>query len=190
MVSALSAADSLMPPRTAIAPVRRKNRDSVMLSSVLIVTVHAGLFQDRRVLFEQPDHLRLAAGAIDERQRHGNLLLRQHVRDAIALGRVLQHELEAELLADADRGQQVVGAVAVEVNRALAFQHLDERFESDVAIGLDRALSGPAILVPLRLVLLRLLERLALQRGDLHSRERRLLLGSCRSPSGSRRWPS
>ena len=38
-----SAAASVMPPRTAMAPVRRKNRDSVMQSSVLIATVTPAL---------------------------------------------------------------------------------------------------------------------------------------------------
>ena len=37
-VSALRAAASVIPPRTAIAPVRSRNRDSVIPSSVLIAT--------------------------------------------------------------------------------------------------------------------------------------------------------
>ena len=68
------------------------------------------------------------------------------------------------------RGHQVVGPVAVEVDRPLPLQHLDERLQGEVAV----RPSSPAS--RLRLVLAGLDELLALQRGDLHARERGLLL--------------
>lgn len=43
MVIAFSTAASLIPPRIAMAPVRSRNRDSVTLSSVLIVTLTPAL---------------------------------------------------------------------------------------------------------------------------------------------------
>ena len=65
---------------------------------------------------------------------------------------------------------QVVGAVAVEVNRAACLSSTSTSGSSEMSR--SDLLPG----VELRLVLLRLLERLALQCRDLHSRERRLLL--------------
>ena len=52
-VSAFSAAASVMPPRTAIAPVRSKNRDSVIEVVGVDRDRDAGLVEDRRVLFQQ-----------------------------------------------------------------------------------------------------------------------------------------
>ena len=68
----------------------------------------------------------------------GILRFDQFVGDAIALGGVLQDDLEVELLGDAQGGHQVVGAMAVEVDGALAFQHLDERFQGQVGVGRRR----------------------------------------------------
>jgi hypothetical protein len=82
---------------------------------------------------------------------------------------VLQQDLEVELLGDPHRRHQVVGPVAVEVDRPLLLQHLDERFETHVALDLLAD-------VLLRLVLAGLDELLPLQGGDLHPGERGLLL--------------
>ena len=82
-----------------MAPVRRKKRDSVMKSSVLMATLTPALCEDGGVFFEQAQHLRFAAGAVDQRQRHGQMpALGQLVGDAVAFGAVLQHQLEVELL--------------------------------------------------------------------------------------------
>src|SRR5438046_1310792 len=76
----------------------------------------------------------LAGGAVDERQRRRNLLLRQDVGHAVTFSGMLQYQFEAELLGDAHGGHEVVGAMAVEVHGTFTFEHLDERLESDVAI--------------------------------------------------------
>ncbi len=134
---------------------------------------HPGLFEHGPVLLQQPGHFRLPAGAVYQRQRHRDLVLHQLVDDAITFRPVLDDEFEVELLRQPDRGQQVVGPVAVEVDRAFALQHLDERVQRDVPVRRRRLrvfLARLAIGGPLALVLAGLDELLALEGGELHAR--------------------
>src|SRR4051812_3138749 len=97
---------------------------------------------------------------------------------------MLQDEFEAELLGQAHRGHDVVGAMAMEMNGALLLEHLDERVEIDVPSRRRRFLALGFRLVevaPLTLEGLRLREHLALQRGDFHARVWRLALVTVRA---------
>src|SRR5438094_680773 len=58
---------------------------------------HAGPDQGGGILLQEAGRLQLAAGAVDQGQRAGDLLLGQLDRDAVALGGVLQDQFEAEL---------------------------------------------------------------------------------------------
>ncbi len=93
---------------------------------------------------------------------------------------MLQNDLEAELLAEANRSHDVVGAMAMEVDGALFLQDLHERIEIDVALRRRRLFAGGLRFVeavPLAFVRLSFRQHLALQGGDLHARVRGLSLG-------------
>ena len=76
---------------------------------------------------------------------------RDLLRDLVALEHVLEGgDLEAHLVGEADQHQDLVGAVAVRVHEALAFEDLDERVELQIAP--RRSTSWPAFF--LRLVVL------------------------------------
>ena len=68
----------------------------------------------------RPIGFRLAAGAVDQRERHEDAAPGQFLGDAIAFGAMLQDEFEAELLGEADGRHDVVGAMAMEMDGALA----------------------------------------------------------------------
>ncbi len=136
---------------------------------------HAGLCQDRGILFDQADYFGFAARAVHERERCWDLALRQLFGHAVAFGGVLQNQLEAELLGNTHGRHEIISAVTVKVNRALPLQHFDERFQSRIGFG-HRA--GFAIgfrfakLGPFLLVIACFDELLALERSDFHARER------------------
>ena len=69
----------------------------------------------------------------------------------VALEHVLEGgDLEAHLVGEADQHQDLVGAIAVRVNQALAFEHLDQRVELQIAARREHVLAG----LLLRLVVL------------------------------------
>lgn len=91
------------------------------------------LGEDGGVLFEQAHGFGLSAGTVEERERDPGAV-REFVGNQVAFGAVLEHEFEAKLVGEAQGGHDVVGAMGVEVDGALALQDFDERFEGEVAI--------------------------------------------------------
>ncbi len=86
---------------------------------------------------------------------------------------MLQNQLKVELLRQAHGTHQVVGPVAMEMDRPLAFEYLHERVHRRVGIGWRRVLAGGlrlAVGCPLPLVITSLDELLALHGGELHAR--------------------
>ena len=97
------------------------------------------------------------------------------LRDLVALQHVLEGpDGEAEILGEADEHQDLVLAITVAVDEALAVEDLDERVELEVAAGRHDAgscrLLQVEIPLPLGLVLAGSGERIANDRLDTHTR--------------------
>ena len=89
-------------------------------------------------------------GQLDGRGRivgHHLVLSRDLVGHHPALAHVLQHEPEAELLAQPQHGHDVVGAVGVVVHHAGAVQHLQQHLQPQVALGAGLAALRRALLL-------------------------------------------
>ncbi len=90
----------------------------------------------------------------------------QFIGDFVAFQNMLKRaDLKTELLCNAQEHEDFIFAVAVRVNVALAFQHLDERLEAQVAARRDEILlagSGTLVVViPVFFVVTRFAERAA-----------------------------
>jgi hypothetical protein len=73
---------------------------------------------------------------------HGTFAAAISAATSAAFADVVQHAAEAELLLQAQHGEDVVGAVRVVVHDALALEHLDQRFEAEVAFGQLARITG------------------------------------------------
>ena len=114
--------------------------------------------------------LDLASRGVDHDDRARDPRGRDLVGHLPRLAHVLESHPEAELLREPQHGQDVVVAVGVEVDHALALEDLDERLQAEVAGG---PLRGVLPRVPELLpVLLRLHELLAHEGGRLGPRAR------------------
>ena len=97
--------------------------------------------------------LHLVAPPVGERRRAG-VVRGDLLRHLVALEDVLERrDLEAHLVGEANEHQDLVGAVAVRVDEALALEHFDERVELQIAARREHVLAG----LLLRLVVLPLL---------------------------------
>ena len=96
------------------------------------------------------------------------------LRHLVALEHVLERrDLEAHLLGQADQHQDLVGAIAVRVDEALALEHLDQRLELQIAPRRQRGSAGLVLLVVLPGLLVRgARERVADHVLDAHARRR------------------
>jgi hypothetical protein len=94
---------------------------------------HAALRHQRRVVRRRVVCLDLVGPPVGERRGPGTML-RDFVGDLVALEHVLQRgDAEFEVLGDTQQLQDLVGAIGVRMHETLAFEHLDEWLELQVA---------------------------------------------------------
>ena len=87
----------------------------------------------RGVVRDRVDRFDLVAPPVGEGRRAG-AVRGDLLRHLVALEHVLERgDLEAELVGDAEQHQDLVGAIRMRVDEALAFEDLDERLELQVA---------------------------------------------------------
>ena len=135
----------------------------------------AGAAQDARRLIGQMPQLGLGPVGHERAAHDRHLLLRQQVGDQMRLRAVDDDRPQAELLCDAQRGEDVVRAVRVEMRLRLAPEQGQQRFELAVVVRivLIRVILRPRLA---RKILLGLVQLLADERRGRHAGDRRLVL--------------